>query len=1041
MNKTEKRSLFKASLLAGLLAAGLNVQAAGLGKLMVYSAIGQPLSAEVAITATAEELGSLSAKLAPHDAFREAGVEFSPALTGLRFSVVKQSGGQSLLKLTTDRPLNEPFLHFLIELSWTSGRMVREYTFLLDPPEMLQVAKPASVVSPAVPAGQPAQVVQTPAQSKERPLPGRVSVTEPAPAAAEGNQYRVKQGDTLGKIARETRLDSATLDQMLVALFSNNRDAFDGNNMNRLRAGKILRIPSASEAAGLDQKEAHKLVIGQAAEFNAYRRKLADAAGAAPVETSPPAQQASGKIKPKVEDKALPAPVNDKLEVSKTETGKASGVNDPRKALEEDLVARDKALREANVRIAELEKNLENLKKLVELKSQSGAQVQQQATQSVKPAEDIKPEVVPAKPAEVAAPAAKPVEPAPEKSVAEKPPEASAPTPAPVAATEKPIEKPAEMPPAETPKPAAKKPPPPPPPPPPPDFIEENPELVFGGGSLLALLLGYLGYSAWRKKKKAREADEFADQPSVSQSDLASKSGAMFGAASEAVGGSEVSIQGDFSETGVLTTEESVDPVAEADVLMAYGRDGQAEEILLEGLRNDPTREAIHVKLLELYANRGSTSQFEAVAAQLHQLSGGNGAEWAKAVEFAEKLGVAGGMFAGGTTTEPPSAEPADADDGTAEDHAATAIMPAADLSPAAPVEEPDDSLEFDLDLGTTSGPAMAAAAKNEEMAAAPAVDEAVSLDFDFDLGAPDVQAKVAEEVDAVDAQSAADDGNAIDFAIDDIAPAPVHEPAPSAAPSPGETSSSDIDFDFDMGMPVAGETEADAAEIPLEMPAVEPEPESSPVPETAENGEDFSFDLDLGSAPAADDVPRESVAEPALLSDVELPEAAPAVPEEVPAVVPEPPPVGLDLSGISLDLDEPEAPSPVPEASLSEPAFDLSLPDIELPGDAVLDDDGGLDLALDIDETPVAEGAGEGADDLEADVADVADAADVESIGEPDAEEGDNPEVATKLELAQAYEEMGDLEGARELLTEVLSEGSSAQKAVAQARLDQLKT
>ncbi|MDP1956920.1 MAG: FimV/HubP family polar landmark protein, partial [Rhodocyclaceae bacterium] len=536
-------------------------QAAGLGKLTVYSAIGQPLNAEVALTATPEEMSALSAKLASHDDFKKAGIEFMSALSGLRLSVAKQPDGQPVLKLTTERPLNEPFLHFLVELNWTAGRLVREYTFLLDPPEMLQVARPASVVTPVVPQATPLFVAPAmPVPSAKAQAEPRVAdaadaakpKSRPAPAAEPSvvmpstGERQVKSGETLSKIALENKPATVGLDQMLVALFNSNREAFDGNNMNRLRAGRILRLPDPGEVAGVDAGEARKLIVAQTADFNAYRRNLAAAAALAPATETQPQQRAVGKIKPQIESKAPPVATKDKLEVSPTEAAgvaKASGAAS-KAALEEDLIARDKALREASGRIAELEKNLESLKHLVELKSQAGAQVQQQAQAALpKPAEVKKPE------------------------------------------------------PAPTVKPSA-----PPPPPPEPGFVEENPELVFGSGGLLALLLGYLGFSAYRRKKQAREEIAQHDESGVVGA-VAARSGAVVGAASESVDSGEVSIHGDFSGGGVLTTAESVDPVAEAEVYMAYGRDSQAEEILLEGLKTDPTRTAIHLKLLELYAN------------------------------------------------------------------------------------------------------------------------------------------------------------------------------------------------------------------------------------------------------------------------------------------------------------------------------------------------------------------------------------------------------------------------------------------------------
>lgn len=1116
MNKLGKPSLFKASLLAALLAATGGAHAAGLGKLTVYSAIGQPLSAEVAITATSEELASLSAKLASHDAFKEAGIELMPALAGLRFSVAKLPNSQSVLRVTTDRPLNEPFLHFLVELNWTAGRMVREYTFLLDPPEMLQTAKP-SVVAPVAPvvlaapsAPAPAPVLQgLPAPLKIAPPPQMQSAPDlvtttkkgsPAPAAmpaepppaATAGERQVKAGDTLSKIARENMPAAVSLDQMLVALFNSNRDAFDGNNMNRLRAGKILRLPDPAEAAKVDTSEAHRQVVAQSADFNTYRRRLADAVGMAPAADVAPKQQTTGKIKPQVEGNVPPAPAKDKLEVSRTEAAKSAKAGG-KGNLEEDLIVREKALREASDRIVQLEKNIESLKHLVELKSQAGAQVQQQAqtAASPKPAEVKQPEPAPmaksveparAVPAPIPAPAAVPpvaavktVEPArPAESV---PP--PAPTPAPTTPeAAKPAEPAASAPPAappSPPKPAPKKPAPPSPPPPETGFSEENPEIVFGGGGLIALLLGYFGYSAWRKKQQAREDAEFAEEPGISASDLASKSGAVFGAASESVDNGEISIQGDFSEGGVLTTEESVDPVAEADVYMAYGRDGQAEEILLEGLKADPTRSAIHLKLLELYANRKDAGQFEVIAKQLHDLNDGQGADWGRAVALASGMGLAGGLFAAAVAPALASAEEMPAAAVVAavpevfaeEVSTATAVTTSSALAqeatntlPPAAAAGQDSSLDFDLDLGTSA----AAPAAGMEEASQPsqpksAAEEAMSLDFDFDLGAPEP----AESPVPVVAEPSGVDSNVIDFSFDMDTPAA--EPvvaAASVAALPPVDDGNGMDFDLDLGS--SGHAEAaEVAEVAEVVPAAIDI-------DMAEAGIDFPADMSEASAPAPDQAPVGGLSELKLDFDLELDAAAPASTGDAM-------PAALDLADIGLDLSEPAEPA----RASNEISFDVaSLPEIELPSPAaapmpaqVPATDSDFDLTLDVGEVepveletpPLAEMAVELPDiDFSSDLTAPVPVAPVANEAEPlaplpdlnlDADVGpaagqggvvaaansapDDPEVATKLELAQAYEEMGDREGARELLNEVLTEGSSAQQGLARARLDQL--
>jgi pilus assembly protein FimV len=988
VNKPDKSSIFKTSLLVALVGTAFGAQAAGLGKLVVYSAIGQPLNAEVALIATPEELTGLSARLAPHSAFNEAGVEFASALNGLRFNVAKAPDGQPVLRLTTDAPMNEPFLHFLVELSWTAGRMVREYTFLLDPPEMLKAAKPASVVVPAAPAmAMPADAQPAPVKSTPPVAVPAASVVRAKPAAAPAvDGVRVNPGDTLSKIAREYKPETVSLDQMLVALFNGNRDAFIGDNMNRLRAGKILRVPDPVEVAQVDAGAARKLIVSQAADFNAYRRRLAEATAAAPVSEVVSSQEAAGKIRPEVESAAPPPVTKDKLEVSRTETAKSASDGAGKSGVEEDLIARDKALREAAERIAHLEKNLENLKALVELKSQAGTEMQQQAQA-----------VVPAKPAEEttqAAPVtAQPATAAP--TAAESAGESAGEKPA------EPVEqaKPAEAAPVPA-KPAAKKPLAKKPAPPEPSFIEENPQLVFGGGGLVALLLGYLGYTAWRKKKQARDEADFYDRPSVSEGDQLAKSGVVRGAATEGLDNGEVSIQGDFSEGGVLTTEESVDPVAEADVLMAYGRDGQAEEILKEGLKADPTRGAIHLKLLELYANRKSEAEFESVAKELHGLSEGRGPDWEKATVLARELGLAGGLFP--AEAPPPAVTPIVAEvtetrvpaealeiteaplpETVSPPRASeTVVMESSPLTAQEDVLAADNgSLDFDLDLGTTSGPAVAAAQAETK----PAAEEAMSLDFDFDLGAPEPSADIAVSPEPASASAPSDEaGGAIDFSLD------VGEEAESvpalmvAVAEPAEAKAADhanaIDFSLDIGS--LGE-----------LPEAQPESAAGPVSTAVAGGSlgdlGVDFDLELGATPPTETADKTSVAPALDLADISLDLGESSLPDvEVPV------PVTPPLADIGLALD-----AGLPDVMPEEP---VGLPEISLDGEPASTPEAAM---TDFDDVP------------------------------------DDPEVATKLELALAYEEMGDREGARELLNEVLSEGSPAQQAQAQARLDQLDT
>lgn len=293
-------------------------------------------------------------------------------------------------------------------------------------------------------------------------------------------------------------------------------------------------------------------------------------------------------------------------------------------ALEEDLLARDKALKEANARLAELEKNILQLQQLIELKSKGMAELQAAAAPAQNVAasgsgQSVPPPVAEGTAGPVASETVPPAQPAPSE------------TPAPVAETK--------------PAPSVQPPPPTEPPPPEPGFLDEilsNPLNLAAGGGLLALLLGWGFY---RKRKAAEPAG--LSQGGVA-TELSIGGASVFGASGgQSVDTGSSIIQTDFSQSGMtsIDADEGVDPVAEADVYMAYGRDAQAEEILLDALKADPARTAVHLKLLEIYAQRKNLKQFEHTATELYSQTQGQGADWQKAAAMGRKLDPANPLY------------------------------------------------------------------------------------------------------------------------------------------------------------------------------------------------------------------------------------------------------------------------------------------------------------------------------------------------------------------------------------------------------------
>src|SRR5438046_337347 len=305
-------------LLSGVFVLPATALALGLGKLTVDSSLGQPLSAHVELTAAQkEELDSLAAKVAEPSVYRDNNVQYSPSLSRARVTVEQSAHGATQLKVTTQQAVNDPYLDLIVEVNWATGRVVRNYTFLLDPPgasEKQAVAPAAAAIRADAAPSRGAR-----AERQERSAPAAAA----SPKAGQADTYTVRKGDTLSKIAKVYKPENVSLEQMLVALFRNNESAFDDKNMNRLRSGQILSVPAADQTAGVTQSDAVKVVRVQAADWRTYRDRVAAAAPA--TEAAQGSKAAAGKITTAVEEKAAPAaPGKDQLRVSR-EAGKGAG--------------------------------------------------------------------------------------------------------------------------------------------------------------------------------------------------------------------------------------------------------------------------------------------------------------------------------------------------------------------------------------------------------------------------------------------------------------------------------------------------------------------------------------------------------------------------------------------------------------------------------------------------------------------------------------------------------------------------------------------
>ena len=728
-----------------------NAHSLGLGRLSVQSALGETLKAEIDITSlSAEEAGTLKVRIAPPESYRATGVEYNSVLTGTQVQVTRRDG-RTVLRVSSDRAVQEPFVDVILELTWASGRLVREYTLLFDPPTAPKpvaappvvatapvLMAPAPALTEAVPAAPPTVATALPSRPAIAPAPAfmrpraEAAAPRPSPAPAPvaaaplaprpATQYAVKPGDTLSRIASKTQAPGVSLDQMLVGLYRSNPDAFIDRNMNLLKAGSVLQVPASDALTEVTPGEAKKVIQAQSADFSAYRQRLAGVAPTLKQEESE--RQSKGRVQAAVEDrKPAAAATPDKLTLSKAAS-----------AVAEANASEEARKKDAAARVAELTRNVEALKQL------STA----------------------AKPAAALAPAA---------IVAPEPVASAVATPPPVVAVIAP--KPEAIPAS-----AATLPPTPPVQRAEPSLLDqltENPLLPLG--ALLLIVAGAFGFYRLRKRQGDKQADTgFIESRLQPDSFFGASGGSRVDTRDAGSGGSSMTYS-----LSQLDAIGDVDPVAEADVYLAYGRDLQAEEILKEALRANPGRLAIRLKLLEVYAKRRDTKGFEQLAIQLYAETHGVGEDWGKAQEMGRQIDPDnplyhdGGAPARSETGQDIHPEPMDASTMPHTINAGAPPLAVDAFSRSGPDTGPMSGFDLDLDLDLAAPGHAASMAATQAL---PATIEQAPLEMDFDLSRPP-PAEVTSPLLSFDLDSPAEYGtvtptqpgsdNALDFDLSDI--------------------------------------------------------------------------------------------------------------------------------------------------------------------------------------------------------------------------------------------------------------------------------
>lgn len=601
-------------LMSALLAPGA-LYALGLGEIKLNSALNQPFDAEIElVSATQEDLGALRAALASNDTFVRYGLDRPAFLTDFNFQVAKGSGGRDVLRVTSPRPVTEPFVTLLVEASWPRGRLLREYTVLLDPPVYAPGPAAAEPVAaaPRVSSGgaTTARSAAPVANVTNEPVGAERFASEPAASIEPGSTYRVQRNDTLWEIASAANPGNRSdVNRAMVSIYQANPQAFDGN-INLLRSGSTLRIPDASQIRSISAAEASAEVARQ---YDAWRGGGSTAA-AAPAD--------AGRLRLVTPEQGTTAP-----STATTTPAKPAAAAPAAAAGDTDL----------QNRVQQLEGELAEARRLLEVRNAELATLQGGAQAPV-PVDPAATDATAATPATDAATAAAP--------------EAAA--PAKVEQPKKPRKKVVE--------------------PPTPSLLERITDYWWLLLGLVAVALGGLLFQRLRRERgsaedsleealgaretrtnmkftpRSRDSDILVEE----KRDVGRPAAAAAAAASPArpaePGRKAATVEDTLSGDGPASLE-SGDPLAEADFHMAYGLYDQAADLVQLAIRREPQRRDLKLKLLEIFFVWGNKDKFLELARDLHMSRADAPAgEWDKVLIMGKQIAPGDALFSGNLT-------------------------------------------------------------------------------------------------------------------------------------------------------------------------------------------------------------------------------------------------------------------------------------------------------------------------------------------------------------------------------------------------------
>ncbi|TVT32875.1 FimV/HubP family polar landmark protein [Marinobacter vinifirmus] len=976
------RKLAVALALAGGLGSGM-AQALGLGEIELQSWLNEPLDAEISLRQSAGvDPGDVFVNVAPEAAYQRVGLERNQFLSKLKFEVVTGSDGNLAINVSSREPVREPYLNFLLELTWPNGRLMREYAVLVDPPVYAEESGVREQVSAPVSSAASAPARQTTTRSAESLR--REAAVQRAPARGYQPDSFGPTGpsDTLWTIAQRMRLDSSvSMQQMMLAIQDLNPDAFIDGNINKLKRGQVLRAPTLDQIQSRTKAEANRVVARQNEEFQSPRP--VDATRAAQGETAP-AQTAENagtdELKLLVAEEETSPRTDDEGGSAGGDGEQAGGADAGNAVAMEELDATRRENEELSSRLQDMQEQVQTLQRLLELKNSQLAELQGMTQEEAAAALAAEGDSAQAGAAGTDANADGETAAATESADSEEPAaqagesaearegesadteadmaEGSADTTAAVAGageqaeasaaegegdseTAESAEATAS---AEAGAPAAAvapaqeetKPQPKPSQTAPAkekgffgqlmDTILGNPmyQIALGGGLILLLLLLLLV-----ARKNAKREQDFYDEFNRGEDDSADDSVDLGPAA--AVAGSD--------------QEETADALTEAETYIAYGRNDQAIEVLETAISREPSRADLRLKLLSVYADNQDRDAFEKQYGEVAALEDESALQEAEAIRG--RLDEAESM---------PSIDDLESQL-RSDSFSLTDNEPEQALSFETPEQEPEEDWSLSDEL------------KADEFEAA--ADEVKENEFG------ELESDSSLETDA--------DDNSVEFDLSDF------ELDAEDAGLDQLDSEQPAEEEIDLGLEGESLDESFLDELDAELEKVSSE-------------EDSLEELDLEDSSLEElelDVSDEDLA---LMEEFSEDSESPEVDEEL----------GLEDALQELETEEdPLGDLPVVEPEPEAEASDTGAEVPEMPEEGASDEAVTPATGLDIDES-----------DLEDD--------DFDFLAGTD-------EAATKLDLARAYIEMGDSDGARDILEEVALEGNDDQKAEAQELLKNL--